>query len=181
MPKAIRHIRPFRSRAAYATAALAALALSACEPVPGSLENPRLTDKSGRSVVTPAEGVELFMTACFNPGGTRAGAKRAARRGNFNIATDEKFGFTAGSRTKALSLVHFGENTCTVSFDAGIPNVNAGAQAAQLLIPRIKATKFGGSKGGGQVSFDSRKGTVTVGNNARARLDGASITLFRNR
>jgi len=160
--------------------AVAATALTACAPGPGSLENPRTTDKSGRAVVAPGEGVQLFMSACFKPGGTRSGIKRAARKGNYNVTTDEDFGFTAGHKTKALSILQVGENTCAISFDAGIPNVDAGAQAAQLLIPEIKATRFSGRKGGGQVGFDTRKGTVVVGNSARARLDGATITLFRN-
>ncbi|MDV4145068.1 MULTISPECIES: hypothetical protein [Shimia] len=160
--------------------AIACAALAGCMgPSNGTLENPRTTDKDGRAVVSAATASQAFLDACYKTSGSRNGVKAYAKRNGYEITSDDDLFFTARAPSRSISVMRLDTGICAVMFDAGIPNANAGAQAAQILLPKVKAKSIGGKKGGGQISLKTAKGSVIVGNNARLKADGASITLYK--
>ena len=160
--------------------ASAIVSLAACGgPSTGTMEHPRTTDKQGRTVVSSQDAVNAFVSACYTPGGTRGGAKSFVTRNGYEVSSDDKEFFISACSNRALGVMQMEGGICSVTFDAGIPNVDAGAQAARLLIAKIGTTGIGGKKGGGQINLKTAKGTVVVGNNAQVKGNGASISLFR--
>jgi hypothetical protein len=145
----------------------------------GTLENPRTTDKDGRAVVSAATASQAFLDACYKTSGSRNGVKAYAKRSGYEITSDDDLIFIARDPTRSISVSTFNPGICLVIFDAGIPNANAGAQAVQILLPKLKTKGISGKKGGGQINLKTAKGSVVVGNNARIKGEGASISLHK--
>ncbi|MDG1472720.1 MAG: hypothetical protein P8Q26_14340 [Ascidiaceihabitans sp.] len=160
-----------------AVIAVTALLLAGCDTTPAG---PRTVDNEGRAVVQAPEAVALFMKACFRPGATQSGMKRA-------IAADKNItdkggveGFIlARHSSKAISLVSVSDGNCAVSFDSGAAPETAAKEAIVQVIPQVKPTGFGGKKGGGQVTMKTAKGTVVVTNNQKRKSQGATISLYK--
>ncbi len=160
----------------FVLATIGAFALAACDTAPAG---PRTTDSQGRAVVSASEAANLFMSACYRPGNSEAGVRRATAGGNFKASTDSDDILLTSHTTKALSVSLLSPGICFVSFDAGVSSLEAAKQAAAVMIPLVKPTAIGGKKGRGALRFTTAKGTVTVTNNATVKVSGATISLVK--
>ncbi len=151
------------------------LALSAC-----SGYGPRTHDSKGRAVASPAMATKVFMNVCFKTGGNRAGEIRAIRRDkNLEMAAHSDKDLTSAShKTHSIDVLLFSD-ICSVSFDSGQSNAQAGTDAAILLLPQIGAKSMGGTRGGGSISFKTRKGLVMITNAAKVHREGAMLSLYK--
>ena len=154
---------------------LSMLALAAC-----SGYGPRTHDSQGRAVATPAMATTVFMNVCFKTGGNHAGAVRAIRRDkNFEMAAHSDKDLTSASyKSHSIDVLLFND-ICSVSFDSGQSNAQAGTDAAILLLPQIGAKSMGGTRGGGTISFKTRKGLVMITNAAKVHREGTMLSLYK--
>jgi|GEM_PF-2946050 len=152
--------------------------LSGCFTPPAPLTQ----DKSGRALISGAQGAAYFQKMCYNSGGKTPNVKRAVQKDkNFvpGKSNTPKFDFySAKHKTKSVNVVSLGDNACSVSFVTPKQSAEGAAEATVALVQNIKAKGIGGKKGGGQINLRAAKGNVVIRNIQKTTRNGVIIMLF---